>query len=363
MGAHLRNGRDISAEQQQQDLELQSKYPISSSAAERLCRVREQLAASTSGQENILPSGAHRFQPGSVTEGRQSVRNFPSPSFKQVDTRTASRQEIPVGQTTNIDTSVDSNPRGNESTRAPEHGNNPFGQSTGEPSFVYGRGTLYPSLRHRHQHARPAMEPVPKGLASTEHPLNEDGFTTSHFHAGSSHESRGPQRDAQSQPTVDSARLDGPLGAISPEQHNTRYHDSSVDTGRANGHVNPTSPRSESNQLRSEPYRPKTGSPRDPSRTRPECTSSDPRDHLPGSLPTHDTRALDPPATAAESTVYYTPGVPEPNCCHQTGYGSTDPRKPTTSTPLRQSTTILPEPSSQHVVPTAPQVGEDQTQQ
>ncbi|KAI9627933.1 hypothetical protein KEM48_011927 [Puccinia striiformis f. sp. tritici PST-130] len=109
----------------------------------------------------------------------------------------------------------------------------PFRQSTGEPSFVYGRGTLYPSLRHRHQHARPAMELVPKGPTSTERPLNEDGFTASHFHARSSHESRGPRGDAQSQPTVDSARRDGPLGAISPEQHDARYHDSSVDTGRA----------------------------------------------------------------------------------------------------------------------------------
>ncbi|KAI7936670.1 hypothetical protein MJO28_015569 [Puccinia striiformis f. sp. tritici] len=85
MGAHLRNGRNISAEQQQRNLEHLSKFPISPAAAERLRRVREQLAASTGNRENLLPSGSDRFQSRSIAEGHQSVRDLPSSSIEQIN--------------------------------------------------------------------------------------------------------------------------------------------------------------------------------------------------------------------------------------------------------------------------------------
>ncbi|KAH9452497.1 hypothetical protein Pst134EB_016449 [Puccinia striiformis f. sp. tritici] len=43
MGAHLRNGRNISEEQQRRELELQSRYPISPAAAERIAELERSL--------------------------------------------------------------------------------------------------------------------------------------------------------------------------------------------------------------------------------------------------------------------------------------------------------------------------------
>ncbi|KAI7954907.1 hypothetical protein MJO28_005307 [Puccinia striiformis f. sp. tritici] len=93
MGAHLRNGRNISAEQQQRNLEHQSKFPISPAAAERLRRVREQLAASTGNRENLLPSGSDRFQSRSIAEGHQSVHDLPSSSIEQIDPNLSKSKE------------------------------------------------------------------------------------------------------------------------------------------------------------------------------------------------------------------------------------------------------------------------------
>ncbi|KAI9607972.1 hypothetical protein H4Q26_005424 [Puccinia striiformis f. sp. tritici PST-130] len=66
MGAHLRNGRNISAEQRQQELDFQSKYPISPAAAERLRRIRAQPTPSTRLREDSYAAGTHRLEHGSI---------------------------------------------------------------------------------------------------------------------------------------------------------------------------------------------------------------------------------------------------------------------------------------------------------
>ncbi|KAI9622957.1 hypothetical protein H4Q26_014898 [Puccinia striiformis f. sp. tritici PST-130] len=346
MGAHLRNGRNISAEQQQRNLEHQSKFPISPAAAERLRRVREQLAASTGNRENLLPSGSDRFQSRSIAEGHQSVRDLPSSSIEQIDPSANARRETSPRPTTNLTTVIDTNPYRGEPSRTSDYGTSPLREPPRAPSFVYGRGTLYPSLRHRHDHARPAVDPLPASTTVKERPGDEDSFTTSHLNPGTPFESSRTRGDAPRQLTMDSARRTSPPRGVNPEQRNSEHSDPSADANCADGYVDPGSPRNESN-----PFRQRTGPQHDQSRATPERATSDPRNHLPGSYPLGDPRTFN---STAESTAYFTPGVPGPTRCNQTGYGSTSSYQPTTSTPLCQPTTLLPEPPSQRPLsPTA----------
>ncbi|KAI9614382.1 hypothetical protein H4Q26_009532 [Puccinia striiformis f. sp. tritici PST-130] len=180
MGAHLRNGRNISAEQQQRTLNTcQSSYQPS--AAERLRRVREQLAAST-GTGRITPSGSDRFQSRSIAKDINHLTT-------SIDTNPTeeNRQERP--------TTALASPR-----------------TTKSPSFVYGRGTLYP----------------PSAIATT---MLDQQWTLF-------------QRAQQS----------GTLLEESIQNNNSEHSDPSADANHADGYVDPGSPRNESN-----PYRQRTG--------------------------------------------------------------------------------------------------------
>ncbi|KAI9620002.1 hypothetical protein H4Q26_013984 [Puccinia striiformis f. sp. tritici PST-130] len=89
MGAHLRNGRNISAEQRQQELDFQSKYPISPAAAERLRRIRAQPTPSTRLREDSYAAGTHRLEHGSIPQGRESIRDIPSSSIERFNSSTS----------------------------------------------------------------------------------------------------------------------------------------------------------------------------------------------------------------------------------------------------------------------------------
>ncbi|KAH9454199.1 hypothetical protein Pst134EB_014291 [Puccinia striiformis f. sp. tritici] len=156
---------------------------------------------------------------------------------------------------------------------------------------------------------------LPASTTVKERPSDEDSFTTSHLNPGTPLEPSRTRGDAPHQLTMDSARRTSPPRGVNPEQRNPAHSDPSADANRANGYVNPGSPRNESN-----PYHQRTGPQHDQS-----CATSDPRDHLPGWYPLGDPRTLN---SAAKSTAYFTPGVPKPTRRNQTGYGSTSSHQP-----------------------------------
>ncbi|POW02800.1 hypothetical protein PSHT_11928 [Puccinia striiformis] len=59
MGAHLRNGRDISAEQRARQLKLQQNFTVSPAAKERLRRIREQSASAARHREKFTLARSH----------------------------------------------------------------------------------------------------------------------------------------------------------------------------------------------------------------------------------------------------------------------------------------------------------------
>ncbi|POW11823.1 hypothetical protein PSHT_08285 [Puccinia striiformis] len=100
MGAHLRNGRNISAEQRQRELDFQSKYPISPAAAERLRRIRAQPASSTRPREDPHPAGSHRPEHGSIPQGSESVGDIPSSSVECFDSGAGVHKQTRVESST-----------------------------------------------------------------------------------------------------------------------------------------------------------------------------------------------------------------------------------------------------------------------
>ncbi|KAI9626544.1 hypothetical protein KEM48_010372 [Puccinia striiformis f. sp. tritici PST-130] len=94
MGAHLRNGRDISAEQRARQLELQQNFTVSPAAEERLRRIREQSASAARHREKFTLARTTGFGPGSIAERRQSAGGFFSPSLEYVDPRAGSNRQI-----------------------------------------------------------------------------------------------------------------------------------------------------------------------------------------------------------------------------------------------------------------------------
>ncbi|KAI9614514.1 hypothetical protein KEM48_005980 [Puccinia striiformis f. sp. tritici PST-130] len=80
--------------------------------------------------------------------------------------------------------------------------------------------------------------------------------------------------------------------------------------------------------------------------TEPERTPSDPRDPIPGTYPLCDARETTTATSTAESTAYFTPGVPGTTRRVETGYGSSNLRQPTTSTPLWLPRPPAPVPST-----------------
>ncbi|POW21490.1 hypothetical protein PSHT_02381 [Puccinia striiformis] len=114
---------------------------------------------------------------------------------------------------------------------------------------------------------------------------------------------------------------------------------------RTNGYVDPSPTLDESTEPRAY-YSPKQSS------TDAQNPSTDPRDHVPGSYSFCDSRAITTTPSAANSTAFYTPGVPESTHCFKTSHASAAIRQPSTSTPLRTPTVPAPAPPS--LRPTSP---------
>ncbi|KNE88329.1 hypothetical protein PSTG_18271, partial [Puccinia striiformis f. sp. tritici PST-78] len=96
MGAHLRNGRNISEEQQRRELELQSRNPINPAAAERIRRIRAQSAASTRLREDILQAGSDRLESGSIPQRCEHVGDLTSASIQRFDPSASSYRQASV---------------------------------------------------------------------------------------------------------------------------------------------------------------------------------------------------------------------------------------------------------------------------
>ncbi|POW22262.1 hypothetical protein PSHT_01452 [Puccinia striiformis] len=238
----------------------------------------------------LLPSGSDRFQSRSIAEGHQSVHDLPSSSIEQIDPSANARRETLPGPAASLTTGIDANPYRGELWRTSDYGTSPLREPPRAPSFVYRRGTLYPSLRYRHDHARPAVD------SSSEHNIGHEEMLPISLQW--------------------IARDELALLEESIQNNATQHTPTPAQTQTVpNGYVNPGSPRNESN-----PYHQRTGPQHDQS-----CATSDPRDHLPGWYPLGDPRTLN---SAAKSTAYFTPGVPKPTRRNQTGYGSTSSHQP-----------------------------------
>ncbi|KAI9602938.1 hypothetical protein H4Q26_002246 [Puccinia striiformis f. sp. tritici PST-130] len=119
MGAHLRNGRNISEEQQRRELELQSRYPISPAAAERIRRIRAQSAASTRLREDILQAGSDRLESGSIPQRCEHVGDLTSASIQRFDPSASSYRQASVEPLPVYGTAVNPYPDHREQTDDP----------------------------------------------------------------------------------------------------------------------------------------------------------------------------------------------------------------------------------------------------
>ncbi|POW19748.1 hypothetical protein PSHT_04251 [Puccinia striiformis] len=143
MGAHLRNGRDISAEQRARQLELQQNFTVSPAAEERLRRIREQSASAARHREKFTLARTTGFGPGSIAERRQSAGGFFSPSLEYVDPRTGSNRQIRHDSTPSGSLGVEPIPIRPENSGIPSASTNPFREQSGELSRTDGRRSLY----------------------------------------------------------------------------------------------------------------------------------------------------------------------------------------------------------------------------
>ncbi|OAV99801.1 hypothetical protein PTTG_06213, partial [Puccinia triticina 1-1 BBBD Race 1] len=86
MPPHLRNGRDLSAEQR-------LRYQLSPAAKERLQRARISFASAGRGFSSIPPGGNLAAGHGNSPSSLQSEGNFPSSGVEQVHTGAKTRRE------------------------------------------------------------------------------------------------------------------------------------------------------------------------------------------------------------------------------------------------------------------------------
>ncbi|KAI9613047.1 hypothetical protein H4Q26_010319 [Puccinia striiformis f. sp. tritici PST-130] len=237
-----KNGRNISAEQQQRNLELQAKFPISPAAAERLRRVREQLASATGRREDLPSSGTDKLEPRNDADGRQLPSHVPSSSVEHVDPCTGPCRQTPMDSALGLRAGSSSHPSRDESTGTAYPHTSSQREFSGEPGFVYGRGTIYP----------------PSATATTMLDQQWNLFQRA--------------RQARNVPLMRTALQQ----AISTQELLTNL----VDTRKCSGN---------------EQYRPGTKYQRNLSRTTPEHETTDARDHLPGSYHSATRVPLTPP--------------------------------------------------------------------
>ncbi|OAV88094.1 hypothetical protein PTTG_29149 [Puccinia triticina 1-1 BBBD Race 1] len=105
MPPHLRNGRDISAEQR-------LRYQLSPAAEEQLRRARVGLTAVGQGFSRVPSRGTFAAGHGHSPSSVQSEGNVPGASFKQVDACTATRREGTDDSSQNSSLPHPTNPEG-----------------------------------------------------------------------------------------------------------------------------------------------------------------------------------------------------------------------------------------------------------
>ncbi|KAI9619605.1 hypothetical protein KEM48_006251 [Puccinia striiformis f. sp. tritici PST-130] len=245
MGAHLRNGRNISAEQRQRELDFQSKYPISPAAAERLRRIRAQPTPSTRLREDSYAAGTHRLEHGSIPQGRESIRDIPSSSVERFNSSTSLYRPTGVEPSSIHDPGTSSHPpsvHGSAFNPYPDrvkptsntgHKPSSFRESYGEPSEGHRGGNVHPPVGISQDYARQPMVPLREGQGIPEYSTDEN-----RPRASSVDESNRERRDASSQRGMVSSSGNGlPQDFTSRSEQPHRS-----DTSRTNGYVNPHLP-------------------------------------------------------------------------------------------------------------------------
>ncbi|KAI7959012.1 hypothetical protein MJO28_002803 [Puccinia striiformis f. sp. tritici] len=343
MGAHLRNGRDISAEQRARQLELQQNFTVSPAAEERLRRIREQSASAARHREKFTLARTTGFGPGSIAERRQSAGGFFSPSLEYVDPRTGSNRQIRHDSTPSGSLGVEPIPIRPENSGIPSASTNPFREQSGELSRTDGRRSLYETVRPNQSDARPAMGPIHSGPRSPRFQSNEDGPQPSHRQPRSPHEPSRSRRDAQSQRELGGERRTSPSRPFDVGQLGQPHSDPGAESGRSTRRSDELSPFSEPKPRGIPPSQSKTSNTREPAPTR---TPPDSRDTVPGAYPLGDARETTASSSTVEPTAYFTPSVPQSTRCAETDYGASHLRRPVTSTPLWLPGIPVPVPSA-----------------
>ncbi|KAI9628167.1 hypothetical protein KEM48_011747, partial [Puccinia striiformis f. sp. tritici PST-130] len=331
MGAHLRNGRDISAEQRARQLELQQNFTVSPAAEERLRRIREQSASAARHREKFTLARTTGFGPGSIAERRQSAGGFFSPSLEYVDPRAGSNRQIKYDSTPSGSLGVEPIPIRPENSGIPSASTNPFGEPSGELSRTDGRRSLYETVRPNQGNARPAVGSLHSGPRSPRFQSNEDGPQPSHHQPRSPHEPSRSRRDAQSQRELGGEGRTSPSRPFDVGQLRQPHSDPGAESGRSTRRSDELSPFSEPKPRGILPSQFKTSDTREPAPTR---TPPDSRDTVPGAYPLGDARETTASSATVEPTAYYTPGVPNSTRRAETDYGASNLRRPATSTPL-----------------------------
>ncbi|KAI7949776.1 hypothetical protein MJO28_008597 [Puccinia striiformis f. sp. tritici] len=341
MGAHLRNGRNISEEQQRRELELQSRYPISPAAAERIRRIRAQSAASTRLREDILQAGSDRLESGSIPQRCEHVGDLTSASIQRFDPSASSYRQASVEPLPVYSTAVNPYPDHREQTDDPRRDSDERRDSSRDPSDDDGRRRIRSPFRNRQVYAGPPMAPVRTSQASGERTLDENGYQSSHLDARVTDQPRRSRGDDQTQRgMVSSRRVDLPRDFTS-RSYESNHPDASTKPSRADGSVDPSHPYGESSHLRSTSPIPK----REQSHQQPISSAQNPSTnsghYVPGLYPFGNSRAVVTTPSTANSTAYFTPGVPGTTRHNKTGDAPSNIRQPSISTP-NQSTTVLP---------------------
>ncbi|KAI9627258.1 hypothetical protein KEM48_009883 [Puccinia striiformis f. sp. tritici PST-130] len=342
MGAHLRNGRDISAEQQAKQLELQQRFTVSPAAEERLRRIREQSTSAARHRTKFTLARTAGFGPGSLPERRQSTGGFFSPSLEYVNPSTSSDREVRHEPTPSSRLGMESFSLRPTDPGFPSVDSDSVRSPTRELGSTDGRSSLYETIRPRQSHARPSVGFIRSRPGSPRRQPHEDGPQPSHPQSRPSYEPSRPRRDAQNQRGLGGERRTSPSRPFDVEQLGQPHSDPGVESNRTTNYPDKLSPHSEPKHCNLSPTR----STREPYEQEPERTPSDPRDPIPGTYPLCDARETTTATSTAESTAYFTPGVPGTTRRVETGYGSSNLRQPTTSTPLWLPRPPAPVPST-----------------
>ncbi|KNE88437.1 hypothetical protein PSTG_18162, partial [Puccinia striiformis f. sp. tritici PST-78] len=304
----------------------------------RIRRIRAQSAASTRLREDILQAGSDRLESGSIPQRCEHVGDLTSASIQRFDPSASSYRQASVEPLPVYGTAVNPYPDHREQTDDPRRDSDERRDSSRDPSDDDGRRRIRSPFRNRQVYAGPPMAPVRTSQASGERTLDENGYQSSHLDARVTDQPRRSRGDDQTQRgMVSSRRVDLPQDFTS-RSYESNHPDASTKPSRADGSVDPSHPYGESSHLRSTSPIPK----REQSHQQPISSAQNPstnsRHYVPGSYPFGNSRAVVTTPSTANSTAYFTPGVPGTTRHNKTGDAPSNIRQPSISTP-NQSTT------------------------